>query len=262
MRVLPQLVDGLLDLALGSSCVVCGQPGRPLCARCRAALPATAALRAPTPTPPGLAPPYAAGDYDGALRSLVIAHKERRVLSLARPLGDVLAGSVAAALEDAGVAAGPVVLVPVPSRPAAVRQRGHDPTSAMTARAARALAGRAPAGRAPAAGAPAVTVARLLRLRPGVMDQAGLDTRGRAANLAGSMRAPGDVVRRLAARVPHAHVIICDDVITTGATLREAQRALEVAGVPVLATASVAATRRRDWGPDLEVALSSRRPTD
>jgi predicted amidophosphoribosyltransferase len=34
-------------------------------------------------------------------------------------------------------------------------------------------------------------------------------------------------------------------VITTGATLREAQRALEEGGLPPVAAATVAATRRR-----------------
>ncbi|HWI42886.1 MAG TPA: phosphoribosyltransferase family protein [Nocardioides sp.] len=232
-RVAPLLADGFTDLVLGSSCVGCGRAGRALCTTCRGRFPTHAHPAWPTPTPTGLVPPFATGPYEDLLRAMVLAHKERRVLALARHLGDLLARSVAAALGP--VQGSPVVLVPVPSRQAAVRQRGHDPTAAMTRCAARALS---------AHGIP-VHAARLLRLRPGVADQAGLDARGRAANLAGSMAASSAVVRRLAERFPRAHVVVCDDVLTTGATLREAQRALETAGVPVLAAATVAATRRR-----------------
>ncbi|HEY1116728.1 MAG TPA: hypothetical protein VGE43_03425, partial [Acidimicrobiales bacterium] len=208
VRTRALLADGFLDLVLGSRCVVCNRTGRPLCATCRSELPAEAHAHWPTPTPAGLVAPYAVGDYDAALRALVIAHKERRVLALAAPLGRLLASSVAAGLRGT---TGPAVLVPVPSRPATVRRRGHDPTDAMTRIAARHAA------------ASDVRVARLLRQRPGVVDQAGLDSAARAANLAGSMAAPADAVRRLAHHLPHAHVVICDDVLTTGATLREAQ---------------------------------------
>ncbi|WP_278259094.1 phosphoribosyltransferase family protein [Nocardioides convexus] len=90
-----------------------------------------------------------------------------------------------------------------------------------------------------------VVVARLLRVRPGVRDQAGLDAGERARNLAGSMAVSSAAVRRLARRVPRAHLVLCDDVVTTGATLREAQRALEASGLPVRAAALVAATRRK-----------------
>jgi len=227
------LLDAGADLLLGSACVGCGDPGRVLCADCRSGLPGAAAEAWPTPTPAGLVPPFATGAYDGTLRSMVVGHKERRLLGLTRPLGELLALSVAAA----AAATGPLLLVPVPSRPAAVRARGHDPTLAMTRRAARALRGT---GRE-------ADVARLLRTRAGVADQAGLAADQRHANLAGSMASPTRAVRRQAGR--RAHVVICDDVITTGATAREAQRALEAAGVAVLAIAAVAATERRHPPP-------------
>ena len=229
MSLVSALLDAGADLLLGSACVGCGEPGRVLCADCRTELPADAAEAWPTPTPPGLAPPFATGPYDGALRAMVVGHKERRLLGLTRPLGDLLATAVLAA---AGRTA-PLLLVPVPSRPAAVRARGHDPTLAMTRRAARSLRTMDRD----------VAVARLLRTRAGVADQAGLDADQRHANLAGSMTCPAAAVRRHAGR--RAHVVVCDDVITTGATAREAQRALEAAGLAVHAVAAVAATRRR-----------------
>jgi predicted amidophosphoribosyltransferase len=85
----------------------------------------------------------------------------------------------------------------------------------------------------------------MLRLRAQVADQAGLDATERAANLDGSMCCPTASLRRLARRRSHALAVVCDDVITTGSTAREAQRALETSGLEVLAVATAAATRRR-----------------
>ena len=153
------------------------------------------------------------------------------MLSLGRPLARLLAATVVCSTP----ATGPTVLVPVPSRPASVRARGHDPTHAITAGAAAWLRGQ---------GWDVIAV-RVLRSRPGVVDQAGLGASERAANLAGSMACPVASLRRLAARRPRARIVVCDDVITTGATAREAQRALESVGLVVESIAAVAATRRR-----------------
>jgi predicted amidophosphoribosyltransferase len=183
------------------------------------------------------------------VRAMVLAHKERGVLALTAPLGWLLAAAVAAAVADLG-ASGPIVLVPVPSRRSSVRKRGHDPTYAMTARAA---------ARLREAGHPA-SAQPLLRLRPGVADQAGLDAGERWANLAGSMQCPSRSLARLAARNPRAHVVVCDDVLTTGATAREAQRALEAVGLGVLAIAVPAATRRNGHGSETSRARLSSQP--
>ncbi len=241
------LSDAIGDLLLGSRCVGCARPGRVLCAGCAATLPTAATEAWPSPVPAGLVPPYACGPYEGLLRAMVLAHKEQGVLPLAAPLGRLLAAAVAAAAPSAY---GPVVLVPVPSRPSSVRARGHDPTWEMAVRAATHLGSY---------GVPAGAVA-LLRLRPGVRDQAGLDAGARHANLAGSMRCSGRTLRLLARRWPRAHVVVCDDVLTTGATAREAQRALEAVGLRVLAVAAVAATRRRDRGAETSDRFLSPQP--
>ena len=229
------MLDPFRDLVLGGRCVGCERPGRLLCARCTAALDVLPAPAWPTPVPPGLVAPWAATTYDGVVRALVVGHKEHRLLALAHPLGDLLARTVHAALLDRGPAPGPVLLVPVPSRPASSRARGYEPTTALTRSAATALASYGVEARC----------APLLRTRRGLADQAGLDAGARAANLAGALRAHPPAVRRLARRAARVHVVVCDDVLTTGATAAEAQRALRAIGLPPLAVAAVAATRLR-----------------
>lgn len=221
----------VLDLLTGAACSGCGEPGRLLCEPCLSGLRGLARRAPPTPCPPGLAEPWAAGEYAGLLRTLVLGHKEDGQLGLRRPLGLLLADAVAALV---GPIAEPVALVPVPSRRRTVRARGHDPTLAMTRVAAGALRRRGYAA----------TVARLLAVGA-VHDQAGLDAAARAANLAGSMRCDAGRLRALARRCPRAVVVVCDDVLTTGATAAEAQRALTASGLAVGGVAAVAATRRR-----------------
>ncbi|CAN5326334.1 ComF family protein [soil metagenome] len=237
----PDTRDGLLDLFLGGSCLGCRAPGRVLCRSCRDELPTEAFQAWPAPVPDGLAAPYAVAPYDGVVRDLVIGHKERHLVGLRDVLGALLARSVLAALARHD-ARGAVLLVPVPSRRASVRSRGRDATREMTERARRTVQWTG-------GGRYDVLLAPLLRSRPGVVDQAGLDIDERRENLTGSMACSSAAVRRFARRVGAAHVVVCDDVLTTGATLREAQRALAAAGVPVLGHACVAATVRRRPGP-------------
>ncbi|RNL63059.1 ComF family protein [Nocardioides marmoriginsengisoli] len=229
------MLDAALDLAFGATCACCRRPGRILCRDCRPLLPSSGFPVRPDPAPPGLAPAFAAGWYDAPLRPLLLAHKERRAFALARPLGEVLGavvgGAVPADLPDALL-----VLVPVPSRAATVRERGHDPVRRMVLAAARALRRD---------GVP-VVVPALLRQCADVRDQAGLDAAARAANLDGSLRVRPRAQRALARSGRPVRVLVCDDVITTGATAREAQRALEAVGLPVTAVTSLAATRRRN----------------
>jgi predicted amidophosphoribosyltransferase len=224
------MLDAWLDLVHGGGCVGCAEPGRPLCRECDSTLPTRGHPVRPTPCPEGLAACFAAGEYADLLRAMVLAHKEHAVFALANPLGRVLAGAARPSL-----GAGPTLLVPVPSRPEVVRERGHDPMLRIARSAARRL--RRDGAQ--------VEVRRLLAVRASVLDQAGLDSRQRAANLAGSMTVRPGARNALVRAGGTVAIVVCDDVLTTGATAREAQRALEDSGLRVRAVVTAAATRKR-----------------
>ncbi|MEU9317457.1 ComF family protein [Streptomyces sp. NPDC048295] len=202
-------------LVLPVSCGGCGRPRVQLCAECRAELHGGVARRVrPVPEPRGLPVVYAAAAYENAVRAALLAHKERGELGLAGALGKALAGAVRAGTGHAG-GAGPLLLVPVPSARRAVAARGHDPTR----RIALAAAGELRRG-----GIRAQVVA-VLRQRRAVADQAGLGARQRQANLAGALEVVAGGERLLAA----GQVVLVDDLLTTGASLAEAARAVGTA---------------------------------
>jgi predicted amidophosphoribosyltransferase len=226
----------LLDLILPVHCVGCGCPGAVVCAACEQALAAPPLVRWPTPAPPGLPPPVAVATYDGVVRSILLAYKEDGVWGLRDPLATALAASIAgasgmAAAQNGGSAR--LVVVPVPSTAAARRRRGSDVVAELAIAAATVLR----------SGGREVQVVRALRHGRRTRDSAGLSAELRAANLSGAL-----TLRRGAAAVL-AHpgvgaVLLADDLVTTGATLTEAARALGAVGVEVAAAATVAATVR------------------
>ncbi|WP_329573098.1 ComF family protein [Streptomyces sp. NBC_01361] len=256
-------LQDLGDLVLPAECGGCGRPRTTLCARCGDALCAGAPRRVrPTPEPPGLPVVHAAAPYQDAVRAVLLAHKERGVLGLAEPLGAALAGAVRAGLgetEDGGGGGGggpvdrrtraggvrtpesgrtqagvrtqpgartqptpppppptPLLLIPVPSARKAVRARGHDPSRRIAYAAAAELR---------RVGVPA-RVCAALRQRRVVADQAGLNSRRRLANLAGALEVPAGARALLAAG---GRIVLVDDVMTTGASLAEAARAIRAA---------------------------------
>ncbi|MFC0626642.1 ComF family protein [Kribbella deserti] len=232
------LLSPFADLVLGGVCAGCERPGVAVCADCRVVLRSRPYPAWPDPAPAGLAPPTACTAYDGVVRSMLLAHKEHGRYQLTGPLGAALAGSVLGALSGAGGHRA-AWLCPVPSPRARIRARGHDPLRRIAAAAARRLRREGYDVRV----APALRVVR----RP--EDQAGLGAADRERNLAGAF----ETRSRWAERLTNQPVLIVDDVITSGATLTEACRALTAAGISPLGCAVVAATRRRFMRPSLPV---------
>jgi len=217
MRVLPDL----LDLVWPSSCVCCGRSDTVWCPHCR---PPSVPHQVTLPATASAAPVLAAGEYGGALRQALLAFKERGQRALVGPLAGYLGDAVDACrcrLGNPGLT-DQTILVPVPSSRSAARQRGGDHLLRLAAEAA--MPHR-------------LQVVRALRLAGHGPDSSRLSATQRAANLAGRMQAQPAVTDR--------PVLIVDDIVTTGATLDEAGRALRAAGWQVAGAAVIAATRLR-----------------
>lgn len=206
MRGVLDRLRPLRDLVWPASCAACGVAGQPLCAGCALDIATVGHLRAhaPTPPPPGFPATLTWGSYEGALRSLVVAHKDADRTDAAVVLSALLGDVVEAAVE--GLSA--PVLVPVPSSPASRRARGREPLLDLARRM------RLPVP---------TPIAPLLYVRRRVRDQAGLGQDERRANLDGSM----GIVAGAGRFLDGADVVLLDDVVTTGSTLAEAARALQ-----------------------------------
>jgi predicted amidophosphoribosyltransferase len=219
-------VTEVVDLVLPRRCAACRRPGALICARCQPGERVHVAVD-------GV---FAAARYEGAVRTAVLAYKERGRRELAVPLADLLARAVAEIPQR-----GAAVLVPVPSARTVAATRGGDHVARLALRAARRSRLRA---------AP-----NTLALTRAVRDSSGLGIQARATNMSGAMRArPAPF---------GATAVLVDDIVTTGATLREARRALTEAGWTVAGAAVVAATPRRSFcsiGSTQSDGLASVRP--
>ncbi|KUM38382.1 ComF family protein [Arthrobacter sp. EPSL27] len=265
-RVLARLADGaaaataeVLALAAPVDCVCCGAEDAALCGGCERQVrllmrtPFRAEAHAPALMDVDgsvLLPVVAAGPYRAELAQSLLAFKKHGQGQLARVLAKGLAGALrAAAGEDPGV-----LLVPVPTSGGAYRRRGFSPVHVLLGRLeprATLRAGRRPRfatasalGRTPdwtpdwTAGRAAGWAKDWAAGR--AAGQKGLGRGERAERVRGSMR-----VRRgpFTPDVHGAPCIIVDDVLTTGATLAEAARALRAGGAVVRGAVVLAATR-------------------
>lgn len=159
----------------------------------------------------------AAGRYEDRLRELILLYKYQDRLQLREHLAQ-LAAAAGRTLQGRKAD----LVCPIPPAPSRLRRRGYDPILDLARRVSGLLLLPFDGG-------------CLLRVKD-TPPLAKLSRKQRAAELAGAFRAADPE------RVKDKSVIVVDDVLTTGATLSEAARALKAAGAKRVLALAVART--------------------
>ena len=256
------------EVLMPRTCPCCAVPvaygaGSPLCEAClpqlRSALAKAERVYALQPLDGAAAPEVrAASRYEGIMPRALLALKNASRTDLLPLLGEGLARSVYELLrvhreglqpESASSVPVEVLLIPAPSSAQSVRRRGYAPANLLVQEAARQLNRRLPAsvrvcavdiiGYVPrgrrGSGASIISDA----ISGAQNEQKSLGAVGRAERMHGALRVMEPAL--CAGRVS----IICDDVVTTGATASEMVRVLQEAGSRVLGVCAVAAVPKK-----------------
>ena len=256
------------EVLMPRTCPCCAVPvaygaGSPLCEAClpqlRSALAKVERVYALQPLDGAAAPEVrAASRYEGIMPRALLALKNAGRTDLLPLLGEGLARSVYELLrvhreglqpESASSVPVEVLLIPAPSSAQSVRRRGYAPANLLVQEAARQLNKRLPAsvrvravdviGYVPrnrrGSGASIISDA----ISGAQNEQKSLGAVGRAERMHGALRVMEPAL--CAGRVS----VICDDVVTTGATASEMVRVLQESGSRVLGVCAVAAVPKK-----------------
>jgi ComF family protein len=192
-------------------CAGCGSADRALCRACRAELLGPAYRQV---LPDGTSV-WSALRYNGRVRAMLLSFKEQGRTDVVRPLSRALSSAIICAAADLD---GPVEVCPIPATRVALRRRGFRPVELLLRSAG-------------------LRAARVLIATEGTAQQKSLGRAEREGNVFGSLRAKTTLSGR--------RFLVVDDIVTTGATLREAKHAISEAGGEVVAAATLAFTPKR-----------------
>ena len=199
------MFESFLDFVFPTDCAVCKRPPSPLCDSCAPAFGVAKSSLEGTPV-------WYATEFTEPISRILTAYKDQNRTALITYLAPGLQQAVA----DAVLVLGPCWICVPPRNSINFRKRGFDSVLSLITAGDKFVPGHLPIN--------------TLRFQRQVRDQRKLDKPERETNILGSMKAIAGSSR----------VLLVDDVMTTGSTLKECMRALgaagyEVAGICVLA---------------------------
>ncbi len=178
--------------------------------------------------PPPFVRAVSYGVYQGRMREAIHALKYDHLHPAAEGLGGMLANAIA---QLAGEAPAEMLVIPVPLHRSKFAQRGFNQSRSLAVQALQFLRRSHPQWRL------ALAPSTLMRLRA-TDTQAGLTPRQRRLNVRGAFSVSDPSL------VTAKHILLIDDILTTGATARAAAQTLLKAGADSVWVATLARAQR------------------
>lgn len=210
-----KFLNPLLDLVYPKKCPGCHLPSLEICQSCKGFWqnpPVTIILKQSKVSVISVA------HYGNEVRSVLLAYKENGERESGKVLTEALIRARLEIVRDSIC-----TLVPIPSNPKSIRRRGRDFMMDLCTQVSIQSGDK---------------VLPLLRVNRDVEDQSKLNEKQRSQNLIGAF---GCISKNLHLAVT-SPIILVDDLLTTGATLREAVRALGQHGLSPIGAITAAHT--------------------
>lgn len=211
-------IPALADLIFPVRCVSCSALGIKLCSECRKSW--IPHIYRTTFSGEFRLDVFSAVQYSHIAKKILIASKENG-LTLADTL---IEDSLHAAIKHVVAHEWIDLIIPIPSRRAASRSRGRQFVFELASNAASTFS---------------IPVIDVLSHTRTIRDQSSLKSAERFKNLSGAFTAKSHHPGR---------ALLVDDLVTTGATLQEAARALRAGGIEVAGAVTACVAKPLEWG--------------